>query len=133
MGVGLPFGIGAKAAKPDHQVVVLHGDGSFGLNAMELDTAIRHHLPVLIVISLNGGWTADPEQKKPGRFLGYTRFDKIAEALGGHGEYVEQPEDIRPALERASKAVANGQTALVNVVTDWRARASMAPFTAYMT
>ena len=133
MGVGLPFGIGAKAAKPDHQVVVLHGDGSFGLNAMELDTAIRHHLPVLIVISLNGGWTADPEQKKPGRFLGYTRFDKIAEALGGHGEYVERPEDIRPALERASKAVANGQTALVNVVTDWRARASMAPFTAYLT
>ncbi|OGA80045.1 MAG: hypothetical protein A3G81_33660 [Betaproteobacteria bacterium RIFCSPLOWO2_12_FULL_65_14] len=133
MGVGLPFGVGAKAARPDRQVVVLHGDGSFGLNAMELDTAIRHKLPVLVVISLNGGWTADPEQKKPGRFLGYTRFDKVAEALGGHGEYVEKPEDIRPALERAAKAVADGKTALVNVVTDWRARSSTAAFTTYST
>jgi thiamine pyrophosphate-dependent acetolactate synthase large subunit-like protein len=129
----LPFGIGAKAARPDRQVVVLHGDGSFGLNAMELDTAIRHKLPILVVISLNGGWTADPEQKKPGRNLGYTRFDKIAEALGGHGEYVEKPEEIRPALERAASAVADGKTALVNVVTDWRARSSMAAFTTYLT
>ncbi len=133
MGVGMPFGVGAKAARPDRQVVVLHGDGSFGLNAMELDTAIRHRLPVLVVISLNGGWTADPEQNKPGRNLGYTRFDKIAEALGGHGEYVERPEDIRPALERAAKAVAEGKTALVNVVTDWRARAITAAFTSYST
>ena len=85
------------------------------------------------MISLNGGWTADPEQKKPGRFLGYTRFDKVAEALGGHGEYVEKPEDIRPALERAAKAVADGKTALVNVVTDWRARSSTAAFTTYST
>jgi thiamine pyrophosphate-dependent acetolactate synthase large subunit-like protein len=133
MGVGMPFGVGAKAARPDRPVVVLHGDGSFGLNAMELDTAIRHKLPVLVVISLNGGWTADPEQNKPGRNLGYTRFDKIAEALGGHGEYVERPEDIRPALERAAKAVAEGKTALVNVVTDWRARATTAAFTSYST
>ena len=71
---------------------------------MELDTAVRHKLPILVVISLNGGWTADPEQKKPGRDLGYTRFDKMAEALGCHGEYVERPEDIRPALERAAAA-----------------------------
>lgn len=133
MGVGMPFGIGAKAAKPDHKVVVLHGDGSFGLNAMELDTAVRHKLPVLVVISLNGGWTADPEKVKPGRDLGYTRFDKMAEALGCHGEYVETPDAIRPALERAAAAVAEGKTALVNVVTDWRARAGTASFTAYST
>jgi acetolactate synthase-1/2/3 large subunit len=133
MGVGLPFGLGAKAAKPDHKVVVLHGDGSFGLNAMELDTSVRHKLPVLVVISLNGGWTADPEQKKPGRYLGYTRFDKMAESLGCHGEYVERPEDIRPALERAAARVAAGQTALVNVVTDWRARSGTANFTNYVT
>lgn len=133
MGVGLPFGLGAKAARPDHKVVVLHGDGSFGLNGMELDTSIRHHLPVLVVISLNGGWTADPEQKKPGRYLGYTRFDRMAESLGCHGEYVERPEDIRPALERAAAKVAAGQTALVNVVTDWRARSGTANFTNYVT
>ena len=133
MGVGLPFGVGAKAAKPDHKVVVLHGDGSFGLNAMEIDTAMRHDLPLLIVISLNGGWTADPEKKKPGRDLGYTRFDKMAEAFGCHAEYVEQPGDIRPALERAAAAVAEGRTAVVNVVTDWKARSGTANFTNYST
>jgi thiamine pyrophosphate-dependent acetolactate synthase large subunit-like protein len=133
MGVGMPFGVGAKVAKPDHKVVVLHGDGSFGLNCMELDTAVRHKLPILVVISLNGGWTADPERNKPGRDLGYTRFDKMAEALGCHGEYVERPEDIKPALERAAKAVAGGMTAVVNVVTDWRARAGGAIFTQYST
>jgi thiamine pyrophosphate-dependent acetolactate synthase large subunit-like protein len=133
MGVGLPFGVGAKAGKPDHKVVVLHGDGSFGLNAMELDTAVRHDLPVLVVISLNGGWTADPEKKKPGRDLGYTRFDRMAEALGCHAEFVERPDDIRPALERAAAAVDQGRTVVVNVVTDWRARAGTAAFTAYST
>ena len=133
MGVGLPFGLGATAAKPDHKVVVLHGDGSFGLNGMELDTAVRHKLPVLVVISLNGGWTADPDQVKPGRNLGYTRFDRLAQALGCHGEYVEAPSDIRPALERAAAAVARGQPAVVNVVTDWRARATTASFTSFST
>lgn len=133
MGVGLPFAVGAKAGKPHSKVVVLHGDGSFGLNAMELDTAVRHKLPVLVVISLNGGWTADPDQVKPGRNLGYTRFDKMAQALGCHGEYVEQPADIRPALERAAAAVESGQTAVVNVVTDWRARAATASFTSFST
>ncbi len=133
MGVGLPFGVGAKAAKPDHKVLVLHGDGSFGLNAMELDTAVRHKLPIIVVISLNGGWTADPEKVKPGRDLGYTRFDKMAEALGCHGEYVEKPQDIRPALERAAKAVAAGKVALVNVVTDENARAGTVNFAAVST
>lgn len=133
MGVGLPFGLGAKAAKPDKMVLVLHGDGSFGLNGLELDTAVRHGLPVITVISLNGGWTADPKREKPGRELGYTRFDEMAKALGCHGEYVEQPEDIRPALDRAAKAVAEGKPALVNVVTDWKARAQTVRFSASST
>jgi len=140
MGVGMPFGIGAKAAKPDKQVVVLHGDGSFGMNGIELDTAVRHKLPVLVVISLNGGWTADtegqsrtPGRVRVGRHLGYTRFDKIADALGCYAEFVERPEEIRPALQRAGRAVKNGQTALVNVVTDSRARAQTVKFTNYAT
>lgn len=133
MGVGLPFGIGAKIAEPDTQVIVVHGDGSFGLNAMELDTAVRHHIPILVVISLNGGWTADPKRDKPGRDLGYTRFDRIAEALGAYGEYVSQPEDIRPALERAQAKVDEGITALVNVRTDYRARYGGAAFSDYST
>lgn len=133
MGVGLPFGIGAKAAAPDKQVIVLHGDGSFGMNAMEFDTAFRHKLPVLVIISLNGGWTADPEKVKPGRDLGYTRFDQLAESLGGHGEYVRSPAEIRPALKRAALAVREGRPALVNVVTDANARSSSVSFTRYAT
>jgi acetolactate synthase-1/2/3 large subunit len=130
MGVGLPFGVGAKAARPDKQVVVLHGDGSFGINAMEIDTAVRHRIPVLCVISNNGGWTADPKQDKPGRNLGYSRYDKMAMDFGAHGEYCEKPHEIRPALERAA---ASGKPAVVNVVTDYRARASTIRFSAYST
>jgi thiamine pyrophosphate-dependent acetolactate synthase large subunit-like protein len=133
MGVGLPFAVGAKAGKPDKQVICVHGDGSFGMNAMELDTAVRHKLPLLCVISLNGGWTADPDRNKPGRDLGYTRYDKMAEGLGCYSEYVEKPEEIRPALERAQKQVDEGRVALVNVKTDYRARAGTVQFSDYST
>src|SRR5947207_606083 len=133
MGVGLPFAVGAKAAKPNAQVICLHGDGSFGQNAMELDTAVPHKLLLLCIVSLNGGWTADPEGDKPGRDFGYTRYDIMAQGLGCWGEYVEQPEDIRPALERAQKKVDDGMVALVNVKTDYRARATTVRFSNYMT
>jgi thiamine pyrophosphate-dependent acetolactate synthase large subunit-like protein len=133
MGVGLPFGVGAKVACPDKQVIVVHGDGSMGMNAMEMDTAIRHKIPLLIVISLNGGWTGDPKREKPGRDLGYMRYDKICEALGGYGEYITKAEDITPALERAQKKVDEGMVALVNVRTDYRARYAGAAFSDYST
>jgi thiamine pyrophosphate-dependent acetolactate synthase large subunit-like protein len=133
MGVGLPFAVGAKLAKPDKQVICVHGDGSFGLNAMELDTAVRHKLPILVVISLNGGWTADPKREKPGRDLGYTRYDKMAETLGCYGDYVDKAENIRPALERAQKEVDKGRVAVVNVRTDFRARAGTLAFAQYST
>ncbi|HUN39574.1 MAG TPA: thiamine pyrophosphate-binding protein [Acetobacteraceae bacterium] len=133
MGVGLPFGVGAKVACPDKQVIVVHGDGSLGMNAMEIDTAVRHKIPILIVVSLNGGWTGDPKREKPGRELGYTRYDKICEALGGYGEYVTKPEEIRPALERAQHKVDEGMVALVNVRTDYRARYAGAAFSDYST
>ena len=130
MGVGVPFGVGAKVGQPDKQVMVLHGDGSFGMNAMEMDTAVRHKIPIVTVISLNGGWTADPDGGKIGRSLGYQRYDKMMDAFGGHGEYVEKPGDIRPALERA---YASGKPAIVNVKTDFRARATTLRFTDYTT
>jgi acetolactate synthase-1/2/3 large subunit len=130
MGVGLPFAIGAKVARPDAQVVVLHGDGSYGINANEIDTAVRHNIPILAVISNNGGWTADPDKNKPGRNLGYIRYDKIAENVGAHGEFVEKPDDIRPALERAWKSA---KPAVVNVITDFKARATTVRFSAYTT
>ena len=121
MGVGLPFAIGAKLAKPEKQVVALHGDGSLGMNIQDFDTAVRHDLPIVVVVSNNEGWTARVEGvRKPGRELGWTRFDAIAEALGGHGEEVKEPSEIRPALERAFDA---GVPAIVNVHTDPTARA----------
>ena len=116
MGVGLPYGIGAQVARPDKQVLVLHGDGSMGMNAMEVDTAIRHNLPVVTVVSNNAGWTArTPDKRKPGRELGFTAFEEMAEALEAYGEKVEKPDDIRPALERAFDS---GKAAVVNVIVE---------------
>jgi acetolactate synthase-1/2/3 large subunit len=121
MGVGLPYAIGAKLAKPDKQVIALHGDGSLGMNIQDFDTAVRHNLPIVIVVSNNEGWTARVEGiRKPGRELGWTRFDEIAIAMGGHGEYVDSPKEIKPALERA---FASGKPSIVNVRTDPTARA----------
>ncbi len=131
MGVGLPLGLGAKVAKPDKQVVVVHGDGSFGLNAMELDTAVRHDIPLLVVISLNGGWSAAEPPGKPGRDLGFTRYDLLAEALGCYADYVEKPADLGPALRRALAEVERGRVAVVNVRTDERARATTLKFAQY--
>ena len=127
MGVAVPFGLGAKVAKPNTQVIVLSGDGSFGMNGMEIDTMIRHNIPAIIVISNNGGW-AGAGVMTAGRDLGYSRYDKMAEVFGAHGEFVERAQDIRPALERAVKS---GKPAVVNVVTDPSARSSTVSFAAY--
>jgi acetolactate synthase-1/2/3 large subunit len=129
MGVGIPFGIGAKAAAPDKPVVVLSGDGAFGWNGMEMDSAIRHNLAIVVVISNNGGFTshqtgwgaAGVKEGNVGRDLGWQRYDKMVEGFGGYGEFVEKPDQIRPAIERALKS---GKPALVNVCTDPDAQAT---------
>jgi thiamine pyrophosphate-dependent acetolactate synthase large subunit-like protein len=121
MGVGIPFGVGAQAAAPDKQVVVLSGDGAFGWNGMEMDTAIRHKLNIVVVVSNNAGFTSRKTGGNVGRELGYQRYDKMVEALGGYGEFVEKPNDIRPAIERAMKS---GKPSLVNVCTDPEAQAT---------
>jgi thiamine pyrophosphate-dependent acetolactate synthase large subunit-like protein len=129
MGVGLPFGLGAKAAKPDKQVIVLHGDGSFGINGLEVDTAVRHDLPVITIVSNNGGWTAK-DKFKVGRDLGFGPYDEMAKAFGCYAERVDDPAGIRPALERAQQS---GKAALINVITDPEARARTSPFAVYST
>jgi thiamine pyrophosphate-dependent acetolactate synthase large subunit-like protein len=121
MGIGVPFGIGAKVAKPDAPVVVLSGDGAFGWNGMEMDTAIRHKLPIVVVVSNNAGFTSRKTGGTVGRELGWQRYDLMTEALGGYGEFVEKPADIRSAIERAFKS---GKPALVNVCTDPDAQAT---------
>jgi acetolactate synthase-1/2/3 large subunit len=130
IGVGLPFGIAAKLARPSRQVIVLTGDGSFGLNGFEVDTAIRHNLPIMVVISNNGGWTAGGEGRWdiPGRELGFSRYEKMVEAFGGYNEYVEDPEGIKPAMERAW---ASGRFSCINVITDQEARAVTQPFSSF--
>ncbi len=116
MGVGVPFGVGAKVARPDKQVLVLTGDGAFGFNAMELDTAARNKANVINVISNNGGWTGRVfSNKDTGRFLGFSNYHKMADAFGCYSERVEKPADIRPALERAANA---GVPSLLNVIVE---------------
>jgi thiamine pyrophosphate-dependent acetolactate synthase large subunit-like protein len=127
MGVAVPFGLGAKVAKPNTQVIVLSGDGSFGMNGMEIDTEMRHNIPVLNIVVNNGGWAAMGGMAA-GRDLGFSRYDKMAEVFGAHGEYVEKPQDIRPALERAK---ASGKPSVVNVICDPNARSSTVSFAAY--
>jgi thiamine pyrophosphate-dependent acetolactate synthase large subunit-like protein len=127
MGVAIPNAIGAQVARPDKQVIALTGDGSFGMNGFEIDTAVREHLPVITVICNNGGWTAN-HPPKPGRDLPFSSYERIVEVLGGHGERVERPEDIRPALDRAAKA---GVPACVNVICDPAARSETTRFSSY--
>jgi thiamine pyrophosphate-dependent acetolactate synthase large subunit-like protein len=123
LGIGLPFAIAAKAARPDEPVVLFTGDGAFGLSAMELDTAARHDLPVVVVVVNNGGWgdvrheqrAFYGEEADTGAVLSGMRYDRLAEAVGGRGERVESPEEVRPALERA---VASGTVAVIDAVTD---------------
>ena len=120
VGLGVPFGVGAKAAAPDKQVIVVCGDSAFGWNGMEISTACLYNLPILVVICNNGGITAKPLPNSdgllmPGQDLGMQNFQVIAEAFGGYGERVDQAKDIGPALRRA---LASGKPAIVNVIVD---------------
>jgi acetolactate synthase-1/2/3 large subunit len=122
LGSGPGYALAAKLAHPGRQVVLLLGDGAFGFGGMEFDTLARHGVDVVGVMGNNGIWGLE---KHPMEFLyGYsvvadlrpgTRYDHVVEALGGHGELVERPADLRPALARAFEA---GRPALVNVLTD---------------
>jgi acetolactate synthase-1/2/3 large subunit len=121
MGVGVPFALGAAVARPDRPVFVLMGDGGFGWHGMEYDTLIRHGLPMVGIVFNNAGFTARPAAAGTGRELGYQRYDLMVAGFGGHGEFVERPEDIAPALHRA---IASGKPALVNVCVDPDAQAT---------
>jgi acetolactate synthase-1/2/3 large subunit len=119
LGIGAPYAIAAKLARPDKQVVLVTGDGSFGLNAMEFDTMVRHKIPIVSIISNDQAWgmiMRDQLRRGDDRIIGtklrFARYDKVVEALGGYGEAVERPEDIRPALQRA---FASGLPACINV------------------
>ncbi len=128
MGVGVPFAVGAKLARPDVPVVSVNGDCAFGFNSMEMETAVRHSLPIVFIVNNNSGIVGGNLESRMGlpddygervaRYVQDVRYDKMMEAFGGHTEYVTDPDDLRPALERAYAASLEGAPSCVNVITD---------------
>lgn len=127
LGVGVPFAIAAALAMPDRQVISVNGDGAFGINAMEIDTAVRHGAKCVFIVSNNAAWNIeriDQEQNYGGRVVGTTLrhsdYAAMARALGLYGERVEAADGLRPALQRALR----NAPALVDVVTSQSAMSS---------
>ncbi|MCB9777974.1 MAG: acetolactate synthase [Alphaproteobacteria bacterium] len=120
LGVGPGFAMAAKLARPDSPTCIIYGDGSFGLNGFEFEAMVRQGIPVVGVMGNDAAWQQirrgqveifAPERAVATK-LDFTRYDRIVEAMGGHGEYVEDPADMRGAIDRA---FASGKPALVNV------------------
>jgi acetolactate synthase-1/2/3 large subunit len=123
LGVGPPFAVAAKLLHPDRRVLLIAGDGAFGLNGMELETAVRFKLPLTCVVGNDGGWgqIRNPQlsffgaERAVATSLPMTRYDRLAEALGGRGAHVTAPAEIAPALERA---LGSGEVWCINVELD---------------
>ena len=122
LGTGLGYAIAARIARPSAQVVLLLGDGAAGFSLMDVDTAVRHRLPMVIICGNNGIWGLEKHPMQ--QLYGYDvaadlqpqcRYDQVAAALGGAGEMVTAPGQIAPALRRAFDS---GVPYLVNIVTD---------------
>ena len=118
LGSAMPTAMAAKLAYPDSRVIVFSGDGAFGFNGMEYDTAVRHNLDVVTVLGNDSAWGID-RQIQLGLYgrpvatdLLPSRYDQVVQGLGGYGELVEKPEDLKPALQRA---FSSGRPALLNV------------------
>jgi acetolactate synthase-1/2/3 large subunit len=109
LGVGPPFALAAKLLHPERRVLLIVGDGAFGLNGMEMETLVRFGLPVTCIVGNDGGWgqIRNPqrqffgEERAVATSLPISRYDRMVEALGGHGAFVTEPGQIGPALERA--------------------------------
>jgi acetolactate synthase I/II/III large subunit len=129
LGVGAPFAIAAKLLDPSRPVCVVQGDGAFGLNGMDFETAVRFELPMVVVVGNDAAWGQIlipqrglyGEEHAVATRLAPTRYDRVVEALGGQGEHVEDPADLVPALERA---FASGTVYCVDVAIDPEAAAA---------
>jgi acetolactate synthase-1/2/3 large subunit len=123
LGIGIPFALAAKVAHPQRQVACVIGDGSVGLNFAEFDTAVRHNLPVTVVVNNDMQWGMSKHGQvlawgpgnTVGTELGVIHYERAAQGLGAHGEFVEHASEIAPALKRALNS---GRAACVNVMTD---------------
>ena len=121
LGTGLPYAVGAKLAHPDRPVVLFSGDGAFGFNIQELETAAREGAAVVAIINCDHAWGMEARHMRKnvgttdGVPLSEVRYDRVADALGCHAELVEHSDDLRAALDRA---LASGRPAVVQVVVD---------------
>ena len=123
LGVGPSFAIAAKLLRPAERVLLIAGDGAFGLNGMEMETAVRFKLAMTVVIGNDGGWgqIRNPQlsffgaERQVATSLPFTRFDRMVEALGGKGVQVTEPKQLRPALEQA---MGSADVTCINVVLD---------------
>ena len=123
IGSSIPMGLAAKLAQPQLPAFVFLGDGTFGYHAMEFDTALRYNLPIVAIVGNDARWNAEHqlqiqnygEERTVGCELLPSRYDKVIEALGGHGEFVEDPGDLTPAVERA---LASGLPACINIAIE---------------
>ncbi len=125
MGVGLAFAIAAQAVNPKQRVVAVEGDSAFGFSGMEVEVACRHNLPITFIILNNNGIGGGPTElpadrpPPPGAYVPQAHYERVIEAFGGLGFYVEDPADLRPALD---KALASGKPSVVNVIISNQAR-----------
>lgn len=126
LGTGLGFALGAKIAAPDRPVCLISGDGAFGFHVMELETAARENLPIVVVVAVDDAWGMEKtaylaqgygatDWERRGIDLEPVRYDGLAKQLGCVGEYVDRIEDLGPALERAT---ASRRPALIHVQID---------------
>lgn len=124
MGVGIPFALGTKIASPEKKVCLVTGDGAAAMNFMEIETAVKHDIPFVVVVCNDAAWGMTKHQIEitypkakdiQGVDLGFVPFHEIASSMGGYGEVVESIKDLKPALERAFNS---GLPAVVNVKTD---------------
>jgi len=121
LGVGIPYAIAAKLAHPEKNVILTTGDGTIGMTMMEFETAVRHNIPFVTIVGNDSCWGMIHRDfiVRRGRTIACEleprRYDKIVEAMGGHGEYVEDPADIAPAIQRA---IDSGKPACVNIMID---------------
>ncbi|MFN8222513.1 MAG: thiamine pyrophosphate-binding protein [Gaiellales bacterium] len=123
LGVGPGYALGVGAAGVDGPIVAVMGDGAFGLNGLDLDSLVRAGIPAVFVIGNDGAW-GEIRIPQVGIYgtegeiatrLATSRYDRLTEVVGGHGEHVERPDELAPALERA---LASGTVAIVNVLLD---------------
>jgi 2-hydroxyacyl-CoA lyase 1 len=124
MGVGLAFAIAAQAVHPEKKVVAVEGDSAFGFSGMEVEVACRYGMPIVFIVFNNNGIgggppVLDPKRVLPSAYVPNARYERVIEAFGGEGYFVERPEQLRPALE---SALASDRASVINVMIDPQSR-----------